>query len=72
MVEALVNVLKAEHRRPVATLLVEQNVAFAFSLAGLCAVRKRGEIVARGSVPDQNAPCSGGGASPCLKPALAG
>ena len=56
MVAALVNVLKAEHRRrPVAMLLVEQNVPFAFSLADRFAVLKRGEIVARGSVSDQNA-----------------
>ncbi len=56
MVAALVDVLKAEHRRrPVAILLVEQNVPFAFSLADRFAVLKRGEIVARGSVSDQNA-----------------
>jgi ABC-type branched-subunit amino acid transport system ATPase component len=56
MVAALVDVLKAEHRRrPVAMLLVEQNVPFAFSLADRFAVLKRGEIVARGSVSDQNA-----------------
>jgi urea transport system ATP-binding protein len=56
MVAALVEVLKAEHRRrPVAMLLVEQNVPFAFSLADHFAVLKRGEIVARGSVSDQNA-----------------
>jgi ABC-type branched-subunit amino acid transport system ATPase component len=56
MVAALVDVLKAEHRRrPVAMLLVEQNVPFAFSLADQFAVLKRGEIVARGSVSDQNA-----------------
>jgi ABC-type branched-subunit amino acid transport system ATPase component len=56
MVAALVDVLKAEHRRrPVAMLLVEQNVPFAFSLADHFAVLKRGEIVARGSVSDQNA-----------------
>ena len=36
-------------------LLVEQNVPFAFSLADRFAVLKRGEIVARGSVSDQNA-----------------
>jgi ABC-type branched-subunit amino acid transport system ATPase component len=56
MVAALVDVLKAEHRRrPVAMLLVEQNVPFALSLADRFAVLKRGEIVARGSVSDQNA-----------------
>lgn len=56
MVAAVVDVLKAEHRRrPVAMLLVEQNVPFAFSLADRFAVLKRGEIVARGSVSDQNA-----------------
>jgi ABC-type branched-subunit amino acid transport system ATPase component len=56
MVAALVEVLKAEHhRRSVAMLLVEQNVPFAFSLADRFAVLKRGEIVARGSVSDQNA-----------------
>jgi branched-chain amino acid transport system ATP-binding protein len=56
MVAALVDVLKAEHRRrSVAMLLVEQNVPFAFSLADRFAVLKRGEIVARGSVSDQNA-----------------
>jgi ABC-type branched-subunit amino acid transport system ATPase component len=56
MVAALVDVLKAEHRRrPVAMLLVEQNVPFAFSLADRFAVLKRGEIVAQGSVSDQNA-----------------
>jgi ABC-type branched-subunit amino acid transport system ATPase component len=56
MVAALVDVLKAEHRRrPVAMLLVEQNVPFAFSLADRFAVLKRGEIVARGSVSDRNA-----------------
>jgi ABC-type branched-subunit amino acid transport system ATPase component len=53
MVAALVDVLKAEHRRR--PLLVEQNVPFAFSLADRFAVLKRGEIVARGSVSDQNA-----------------
>jgi ABC-type branched-subunit amino acid transport system ATPase component len=56
MVAALVDVLKAEHRRrPVAMLLVEQNVPFAFSLADRFAVLKRGEIVAQGSVSDQSA-----------------
>jgi ABC-type branched-subunit amino acid transport system ATPase component len=56
MVAAVVDVLKAEHRRrPVAMLLVEQNVSFAFALADRFAVLKRGEIVARGSVSDQNA-----------------
>jgi branched-chain amino acid transport system ATP-binding protein len=56
MVAALVDVLKAEHRRrSVAMLLVEQNVPFAFSLADRFAVLKRGEIVARGSVSDRNA-----------------
>ena len=56
MVAAVVDVLKEEHRRrPVAVLLVEQNVSFAFALADRFAVLKRGEIVARGSVSDQNA-----------------
>ena len=56
MVAAVVDVFKEEHRRrPVAVLLVEQNVSFAFALADRFAVLKRGEIVARGSVSDQNA-----------------
>jgi branched-chain amino acid transport system ATP-binding protein len=56
MVAAVIDVLKAEHRRrSVAMLLVEQNVSFALALADRFAVLKRGEIVARGSVSDQNA-----------------
>src|SRR5258707_415785 len=53
---AVVEMLKAERRsRSMAVLLVEQNVPFAFSLADRFAVLKRGEIVARGSVSDQDA-----------------
>jgi branched-chain amino acid transport system ATP-binding protein len=56
MIAAVVDVLKTERRRrPVAMLLVEQNVPFAFSLADRFAVLKRGEIVARGSVSDHDA-----------------
>jgi branched-chain amino acid transport system ATP-binding protein len=56
MVTAVVEMLKAERRsRSMAVLLVEQNVPFAFSLADRFAVLKRGEIVARGSVSDQDA-----------------
>jgi branched-chain amino acid transport system ATP-binding protein len=56
MVAAIVDVLKAERRRrPIAVLLVEQNVPFAFSIADRFAVLKRGEIVARGAVGDADA-----------------
>ncbi len=55
MIAAVVDVLKAEsRRRQVAVLLVEQNVSFAFSLADRYAVLKRGEIVARGAVADED------------------
>jgi branched-chain amino acid transport system ATP-binding protein len=56
MITAVANALKAERRRrPVAILLVEQNVPFAFSIADRYAVLKRGEIVARGAVADVDA-----------------
>jgi ABC-type branched-subunit amino acid transport system ATPase component len=55
MIAAVLDVLKAEsRRRQVAILLVEQNVSFAFSLADRYAVLKRGEIVARGAVVDND------------------
>ena len=56
MIAAVARALNAERRRrPVAILLVEQNVPFAFSLADRFAVLKRGEIVARGDVAAQDA-----------------
>lgn len=56
MITAVVSALKAERRRrSVAILLVEQNVPFAFSFADRYAVLKRGEIVARGEVGDEDA-----------------
>ena len=56
MVRAVTDVLSAERkRRPMAALLVEQNVAFAWAVADRFAVLKRGEIVARGDVADPGA-----------------
>jgi ABC-type branched-subunit amino acid transport system ATPase component len=56
MIAAVARALNAERRRrPVAILLVEQNVPFAFSLADRFAVLKRGEIVARGEVAAEDA-----------------
>lgn len=59
MVKAVGDVLRAERaRRPVAMLLVEQNVAFASEIADRYVVLNRGEIVLSGTFADSGARAS--------------